>query len=122
MCYRCLKEGHLGRDCQDNPVSMEFLASQAEYEEAPVKAEAIPGVKKTFAQIVKDKYFVAREARLLVARQQADQMRQEAETVARQKLEKREEEKRRKKKERVSPGQRSFSLERGAAGGYDEKS
>ena len=37
MCNGCLKEGHLGRNCQDiNPVNMKFLASQSEYEAAPV--------------------------------------------------------------------------------------
>ena len=36
MCFKCLKESHFGRDCQDDPVSMEFLASQPELEAAPV--------------------------------------------------------------------------------------
>ena len=36
VCFKCLKESHFGRDCQDDPVSMEFLASQPELEAAPV--------------------------------------------------------------------------------------
>ena len=67
VCYRCLKEGHLGRDCQDNPVSMEFLASQPEIEAAPVAptgAEVISGERNTFTQIVMDTSFIAaRQAR-----------------------------------------------------------
>ena len=97
---------------------MEYLASQAEYEEAPVEAEAVPGVKKTYALIVKDKSFIDREAHLRAARQQATRLRQEAEAAAKKDREKREEE-RRKKREKF-PGQRSFSLERGHAGGYTE--
>ena len=35
VCYRCLKKGHLGRDCNEAPVNMEYLASQSKFEEAP---------------------------------------------------------------------------------------
>ena len=55
VCYRCLKEGHLGRECQDAP--MEYLASQDAFEEAPAahnEQDAISGEQRTFAQIVKD--------------------------------------------------------------------
>ena len=96
VCYRCLKEGHLGRDCEDNPVTIEYLASQGVYEGAPAApsdAEVISGERRTFAQIVKDKTFI--ETRL--ARQKlADQLRQEKADKVREEREKREE----KRKER----------------------
>ena len=91
MCYRCLKEGHFGRDCEDNPVTIEYLASQVEYEGAPAApsdAEVISGERRTFAQIVKDNSFI--ETRL--ARQKlADQLRQEKADMARIEREKRDE-------------------------------
>jgi hypothetical protein len=96
VCYRCLKEGHFGRDCEDNPVTIEYLASQVEYEGAPAApsdAEVISGERRTFAQIVKDNSFI--ETRL--ARQKlADQLRQEKADKAREDREKRDE----KRKER----------------------
>lgn len=67
VCYRCLKEGHMGRDCQNDPITMDYLAGQAAFEEAPAAVsedEAISGQQRTFAQIVKDTSFVqARQAR-----------------------------------------------------------
>ena len=120
VCYRCLKEGHLGRDCGDTPVNMETLVTQPEFEAAPVETNDQAGevVPKTFAQVVKDKSFTAREAHLLAGRQQAAQVRQEAEAIARREREKRDEERRRRKNERENTSQRSFSLERGPTGGY----
>jgi hypothetical protein len=76
VCYRCLKEGHLGRDCQDAPVSMEYLASQPDLEEAPAapnEGDVISGERRTFAHIVKDASFV--ETRL--ARQRAAELKRE---------------------------------------------
>ena len=32
VCYRCYKEGHFSRDCQDNPLTMEHLTNNTEYE------------------------------------------------------------------------------------------
>jgi hypothetical protein len=76
ICYRCLKEGHLGRECQDNPVDIEQLASDAGYEEAPAAprdADVISGERRTFAQIVKDTSYI--QARL--ARARAEEERKE---------------------------------------------
>lgn len=96
VCYRCLKEGHLGRECQDNPVNIEQLATQAEYEKAPAapnESDVISGERRTFAQIVKDDSFV--QTRL--AREKAvQQRRDEAAAAAREEKEARE----RRKKER----------------------
>jgi hypothetical protein len=61
ICYRCLKEGHMGRECMDNPVDIEQLASDAAFEEAPAAPrdnDVISGEKRTFAQIVKDPSYV----------------------------------------------------------------
>ena len=120
VCYRCLKEGHLGRDCEDtNPVNMETLVTTPEFEAAPVETEKDgEAVPKTFAQVVKDKSFTDREAQLQASRQLAAQVRQEAVAAARLEREMRDEERRKKRQEREETGQRSFSLERGNAGGY----
>ena len=123
VCYRCLKEGHLGRDCEDtNPVNMETLVTQPEFEAAPVETDQVgEAVPKTFAQVVKDKSFTAREAQLQASRQLAAQTRQEAMAVARQEREMRDEERRmrrRKDKDEENTSRRSFSLEKGATGGY----
>eukprot|EP00092_Neocalanus_flemingeri_P015301 GFUD01016543.1.p1 GENE.GFUD01016543.1~~GFUD01016543.1.p1 ORF type:complete len:260 (+),score=89.37 GFUD01016543.1:95-874(+) len=101
VCYRCLKEGHLGRDCKEtSPVTIEYLASQAEYEGAPAapsNAEVISGERRTFAQIVKDNSFV--ETRL--ARQRlADKLRQEKADMVRQEREKRDEMRKQRRDER----------------------
>ena len=120
VCYRCLKEGHLGRDCEDtNPVNMEALVTTPEFEAAPVETEQDgEAVPKTFAQVVKDKSFTAREAQLQASRQLAAQVRQEAVAAARLEREKRDEERRRRRQEKEEIGERSFSLERGKSGGY----
>ena len=123
VCYRCLKEGHMGRDCgEDDPLNMETLVTQPEFEAAPVETEQVgEAVAKTFAQVVKDKSFTAREAELLAVRQHAAKVRQEAVDAARQEREKRDEERRRrrkKEKEKENIGPRQFSLERGKTGGY----
>ena len=93
VCYRCLKEGHLGRDCEEtNPVTIEYLASQAEFEGAPAaapsEAEVISGEKRTFAQIVKDNSF---DKTRLARQRLADQLRQEKADMARIEREKRDE-------------------------------
>ena len=104
VCYRCLKEGHLGRDCkEDNPLDMETLVTQPEFENAPVETDQVgEAAPKTFAQVVKDKSFNAREAELLAARQHAARVREEAVAAAKQEREKRDEERmsRRKEKEK----------------------
>ena len=101
VCYRCLKEGHLGRDCSEAPVTMEYLASEPAFEEAPAAhtdGDVITGERRTFAQIVKDNSFV--ETRL--ARQRAvDQKREEI----REKKEK-EQEIRRKEREMRERGRK----------------
>ena len=78
VCYRCLKPGHLGRECRDDPVNLEQLASQPEYEGAPVAAAVAnqeEGVgPRTFAQIVAEPSYT--NAR--VARQQAAEQKREA--------------------------------------------
>jgi hypothetical protein len=78
VCYRCLKEGHMGRDCQNAPVTMEYLAGQAAFEEAPaaiIEDEAISGQQRTFAQIVKDDTFVkSRLAREKAAEKKKQEM------------------------------------------------
>ena len=78
VCYRCLKEGHMGRDCQNAPVTMEYLAGQAAFEEAPAaisEEDAISGEQRTFAQIVKDNTFVqSRLARQKAAEQKKEEM------------------------------------------------
>ena len=60
------KEGHLGRECQDNPVDIQLLASDAVYDEAPAAprdADAVSGERRTYAQIAKDaSYTQSREA------------------------------------------------------------
>ena len=69
ICYRCLKEGHVGRECIDNPVDIEQLASDAAFEQAPAvqgEAEVISGEKRTFAQVLKDTSYV--QTRLARAR------------------------------------------------------
>ena len=84
---------------ETNPVTIEYLASQAEYEGAPAaapsEAEIISGEKRTFAQIVKDNSFV--ETRL--ARQRlADQLRQQEADMVRKEREKRDEMRRQRRK------------------------
>ena len=68
--------------------------------------------------MVKDKSFTDREAQLQASRQLAAQVRQEAVAAARLEREMRDEERRKRRQEREETGQRSFSLERGNAGGY----
>ena len=104
VCYRCLKEGHLGRECQDAPITMEYLASQDAFEEAPAahnEQDAISGEQRTFAMIVKDKKFV--EIRL--ARQRAAELKKEemAAKVREERIvrESRKKEKEKKGRERV---------------------
>ena len=98
VCYHCLKEGHLGRDCQDDPVTMEYLASQSSFEEAPAahnEEDIISGDQRTFAQIVKHSTFV--ETRL--ARQRAAELKLE-EVAARVRDERMLRENRKKEKEK----------------------
>ena len=70
VCFRCL-----GRDCRDNLVSLEELASQACYEEAPAGPKDDSDDEQelapiTFAQIVKETNFTQkREARKKFAEQ-----------------------------------------------------
>ena len=123
VCYRCLKEGHLGRDCQDNPVSMEFLASQPEFEAAPVapiEEEVISGEKRTFAQLVKDTSFI--EPRQ--AREEADdKLRQEKAALEREAREERD----KWRREKRNLGQRlshdfSITTDNGALPGWTRSS
>ena len=111
VCYRCLKEGHLGRDCEEiSPVTLEYLASQAEYEGAPAapsEAEIISGERRTFAQIVKDDSFIqTRVARQKLAHQlsqeKADKARQEREKRDEMRKQRREQEKKRREGFRIN--------------------
>ena len=98
ICYRCLKEGHLGRECQDNPVDIEQLASDAGYEEAPAApkdADVISGERRTFAQIVKDTSYI--QTRL--ARARAEEERKEV-IAAKVREDREERESRKKEKEK----------------------
>ena len=102
ICYRCLKEGHLGRECQDNPVDIEQLASDAGYEEAPAAprdADVISGERRTFAQIVKDTSYI--QARLARARAEEERKEEMAAKVRedRELRESRKKEKEKKRKE-----------------------
>ena len=102
VCYQCLKPGHLGRDCREDPVNLEQLASQPEYEEAPaaVVANQEEGVgPRTFAQIVAEPSYT--NAR--VARQQAAELKREA---AAAKLREEEQQREKRKKEREEKQQR----------------
>jgi hypothetical protein len=98
VCYRCLKPGHLGRECREKPVDLEQLASQPEYEEAPAAAVANQDEAegpRTFAQIVAEtSYTTAR-----VARQQAADLKREA-AATKLREEKQLRENRRKEKEK----------------------
>ena len=131
VCYRCLKEGHLGRDCSEAPVTMEYLASEPAFEEAPAArtdGDMITGERRTFAQIVKDSSFV--ETRL--ARQRAVEERREE---IRKKKEKEQEilRKEREMRERGRKGkgkplgtsegerERGFSIERLSDWGEDSE-
>ena len=75
VCYKCLKKGHLSRDCNENPVNMEYLASQSKFEEAPSAPndeDVVSGEQRTFAQIVKDTSYVTTR----LARQKAAEVRE----------------------------------------------
>ena len=98
----------MGRDCQNAPVTMEYLAGQASFEEAPAaisEEEAISGQQRTFAQIVKDDTFVqSRLAREKAAEKKKEEMiakaREERELKENNKKEK---EQQRKDRERGRP-------------------
>jgi hypothetical protein len=99
ICYRCLKEGHVGRECMDNPVDIEQLASDAAFEEAPAAPrdnDVISGEKRTFAQIVKDTSYV----QIRLARVRAEEQRKE-EVAAKVREAREERESRKKEKERM---------------------
>ena len=123
VCYRCLKEDHLGRDCTDDPVTMEYLASQPAFEEAPAVQNDgdATGERRTFAQIVKDASFVetrvARQKALEEKRQEMEQKREEAKQRKEKEQEARRIEKEMKERERRENGEspergRGFSIER----------
>ena len=94
VCFRCLKEGHVGRDCDNDPVMMEFLASEPAFEEAPAAhndEDVVTGESRTYAQIVKDASFVeTRQARQRAVEQMKEELREKKE---------KEKENRRKEKE-----------------------
>ena len=100
ICYRCLKEGHVGRECTDNPVDLEQLASNSIFEQAPAvqgEAEVISGEKRTFAQVLKDTSFV--QTRL--ARDRAvEQKKEEVAVKLREERELRESRKKEREKKR----------------------
>ena len=102
MCFRCL-----GRDCRDNLVSLEELASQACYEEAPAGPKDDSDDEQelapiTFAQIVKETNFTQkREARKKFAEQK-----QKEKVVQERVLEERRDRQRRKE---------GFSISRGSS-------
>ena len=107
VCYRCLHEGHLGRECQDNPVNIMHLASQAEYEKAPAapnEDDVISGVKRTFAQIVKDESFVRTRVLQQAREKAADQKREEDAAKAREERERRKNEREKKMKDAEKKG------------------
>ena len=104
ICYRCLKEGHVGRECIDNPVDIEQLASDAAFEQAPAvqgEAEVISGEKRTFAQVLKDTSYV--QTRLARARAEEQKKEEVAAKVreAREEKERRKEERERMRKEKM---------------------
>ena len=86
VCYRCLKKGHLGRDCTEDPINMEYLASQSMFEEAPSVPkddEVAAGEQKTFAQIVKaDSYVATRLALQKAAELREKEMEEKAAKVS----------------------------------------
>jgi hypothetical protein len=95
-------EGHVGRECTDNPVDIEQLASDAAFEEAPAAPrdnDVISGEKRTFAQIVKDTSYV----QIRLARDRAEEQRKEEVAAkvreAREERESRKKEKEKKRKE-----------------------
>eukprot|EP00092_Neocalanus_flemingeri_P041552 GFUD01045253.1.p1 GENE.GFUD01045253.1~~GFUD01045253.1.p1 ORF type:complete len:183 (+),score=58.30 GFUD01045253.1:3-551(+) len=45
VCYRCLKPGHFGRECREDPVNLDQLASQPEYEGPPATAAAVTSTR-----------------------------------------------------------------------------
>ena len=101
VCYRCLKEGHMGRDCQNAPVTMEYLAGQASFEEAPAaisEDDAISGQQRTFAQIVKDNTFV--QSRLAAEKKREEMIVKAREDKELRENTKKEKEQQRKKRER----------------------
>ena len=104
VCYRCLKEGHMGRDCQNAPVTMEYLAGQASFEEAPAaisEDDAISGQQRTFAQIVKDNTFVqSRLARDRAAEKKEEIIVKEREDKELRENTRKEKEQQKKKRER----------------------
>ena len=122
VCHRCLKPGHFGKDCKDDPFNLEQLASQPEYEVAPAAAVATQeeGVRpKTFAQIVAEPSYT--NAR--VARQQAAEQKKEAlaAKLREEKLlrDKRRAEKELKRKEKLEKKEAKTSESEGESEGED---
>ena len=130
VCYRCLKEGHLGRDCEEtSPVTLEYLASQAEYEGAPAApsaAEVISGERRTFAQIVKDNSFIqTRLARQRLADQlsqeKADKVRQEKENRDEMRKQRRDQERKRREGFRINKSGEDSESSEGDIGDENDK-
>jgi hypothetical protein len=99
ICYKCLKEGHVGRECMNNPVDIEQLASDATFEEAPAAprdTDVVSGEKRTFAQIVKDTSYV----QIRLDRDRAEEQKKE-EVAAKIREAREERESRKKEKERI---------------------
>ena len=94
----------MGRECIDNPVDIEQLASDAAFEQAPAvqgEAEVISGEKRTFAQVLKDTSYV--QTRLARARAEEQKKEEVAAKVreAREEKERRKEERERMRKEKM---------------------
>ena len=108
----------MGRDCNNVPVMMEFLASEPAFEEAPAARkdeDVVSGESRTYAQIVKDASFVeTRQARERALEQKREEVREKKEKEQENRRKEKERRGRRGKGEDTSDeeGRRGFSIPR----------